>query len=229
MNQWIAKASLLLACLCSPFALAPLQASSDAAHDDAEGEVAMPVVGDADAGKAASAACAGCHGAEGMAIMPEYPNLAGQHASYIAKQLTEFRDGLRENAIMSPQAANLGDEDILNIAAYYAAMPKMQSVADEEGRLALGEMIFRGGVTAAGIPACSGCHGPAGIGNPQAAYPVVSGQNATYTALQLRAFRSGERNNDPNAMMQTLAHRLSDVEIDAVANYMGGLFPRERP
>lgn len=200
MKNWLITAALLSAWLALP------------AH----------ATGDAAAGAAKSAVCAACHGADGKAIQPAYPNLAGQHASYTAKQLTEYRDGGRVNALMSGQAANLSDQDILDLAAYYAEMPKIQGVASEEN-LTLGENIYRGGITAAGVASCMGCHGPAGYGNPAAAWPVVSGQNAQYTADQLRYFRSGERANDPNAMMRGVAKRMTDAEIDAVANYMQGL------
>jgi len=178
--------------------------------------------GDATAGKAASATCAACHGADGKAILPEYPNLAGQHASYIAKQLTDYRDGNRQNALMSPMAAALTDQAILDLAAYYASLPAINGVASEEN-LELGQNLYRGGVTSAGIASCTGCHGPAGAGNPAAAYPSLVGQNKDYMVLQLKMFRSGERNNDPNEMMRALSHRLSDAEIDALANYASGL------
>lgn len=179
--------------------------------------------GDATAGQAKSAVCAACHGANGKSIQPAYPNLAGQHASYIAKQLTEYRDGDRVNALMSGQAANLSDQDILDLSAYYSEMPKIQGVATEES-LTLGKNIFRGGVTAAGVASCAACHGPAGAGNPAAVWPALAGQNAQYTADQLRYFRAGERNNDPNAMMRNIAKRLTDAEIDAVSNYIAGMY-----
>lgn len=197
-----AKATVALLCLC-------VSAVSSAA-------------GDAASGKANSAVCAGCHGADGKAITPEYPNLAGQHASYIAKQLTAYRDGARVAQLMSPMAAALSDQDILDLAAYYSQMTPIEGVSGEEN-LTLGQNIYRGGVTSAGIAACIGCHGPTGNGNPAAAYPSLSGQNVAYLAAQLKLFRSGERNNDPNEMMRALAHRLSDAEIDALANYATGL------
>jgi len=178
--------------------------------------------GDPAAGQEKSAVCAACHGADGKAIQPSYPNLAGQHASYTAKQLTEYRDGGRVNVLMSGQAANLSDQDILDLAAYYAQMPKIEGVATEDN-LTLGMNIYRGGITSAGIAACSACHGPDGMGNPTAVWPIVSGQNAQYTADQLRYFRSGERANDPNAMMRGVAKRMTDEEIDAVSNYIAGL------
>lgn len=178
--------------------------------------------GDAAAGKEIAATCAGCHGADGKAIAPDYPNLAGQHASYTAKQLTAFRDGERVAALMSPMAAALTDQNILDLAAYYAEMTPILGAADEEN-LILGQNIYRGGVTSANIAACIGCHGPSGKGNPAAIYPLLSGQNKAYLAAQLKLFRSGERNNDPNEMMRALAHRLSDAEIDALANYASAL------
>jgi len=178
--------------------------------------------GDAEAGKAISATCAGCHGADGKAILPEYPNLAGQHASYIAKQLTAYRDGERENSLMSPMAAALSDQDILDLSAYFSEMSKIKGIAEEEN-LTLGQNIYRGGIGAADVPACTGCHSPSGQGNPAAIYPMLSGQNKAYLVEQLKQFRAGTRNNDPNGMMRALAHRMSDAEIDAVANYAAGL------
>lgn len=178
--------------------------------------------GDAAAGQAISAACIACHGADGKAIQPAYPNLAGQHASYLAKQLKEYRDGDRVNALMSGQAANLSDQNILDLAAYFSQMDKIEGVASEDN-LTLGMNIYRGGITSAGVAACAACHGPAGQGNPGAVWPIISGQNAQYSADQLRYFRSGERANDPNAMMRGVAKRMTDEEIDAVANYIAGL------
>ena len=193
---------------------------------EAEEPTPGALVGDAAAGAEKSAVCAACHGGDGKALQPNYPNLGGQHPSYLAKQLTEYRDGERVNALMSGQAANLSDQDILDLAAHYGQLPKIEGVAAEEN-LALGERIYRGGISAAGVPACIGCHGPAGLGNPAAVYPMLSGQQVGYTAEQLRYFRSGERANDPNAMMRSIAHRLTDAEIDAVSNYIAGLHSGE--
>ena len=200
MNKWALVALLSIAWLANPASAA----------------------GDADAGQAKSAVCGACHGADGKAIQPTYPNLAGQHASYIAKQLTEYRDGGRVNALMSGQAVNLSDEDIQDLAAYYAGMTKHENVASEDN-LTLGMNIYRGGITSAGVASCAACHGPAGMGNPAAGWPVVSGQNADYIADQLRYFRSGERANDSNAMMRGVAERMTEAEIIAVSNYIAGL------
>jgi len=200
MKNWFRLAALMLVCVVG--------------NTQAEGDAA--------AGQGKSAVCAACHGADGKAIQAEYPNLAGQHASYIAKQLTEYRDGGRVNALMSGQATNLSDQDILDLAAYYAQMPKIEGVASEEN-LELGKNVYRGGITAAGVASCAACHGPAGAGYPAAVWPLVSGQNAQYTADQLRYFRSGERANDPNGVMRGVAKRMTDAEIDAVSNYIAGL------
>jgi len=190
----------------------------------AEGaDVEVVLVGDAAAGEGKAAVCAACHGADGKALQPAYPNLAAQHPAYIAKQLTNYREGERVNALMSGQAANLTDQDILDLSAWYSEMPRIEGVAAEEN-LTLGESIYRGGITAQGIPSCMGCHGPGGLGNPVAVVPKLSGQNAGYTADQLRQWRASERFNDPNNVMGALAHRLTEIEIDAVSNYIQGLY-----
>jgi len=178
--------------------------------------------GDAAAGKAAAAACGSCHGADGKALVPAYPNLGGQHASYTAKQLTEFREGIRENAIMAGMAAALTDQGILDLAAFYASLPTVKGVAAEEN-LTAGENIYRGGISDAGVPSCMGCHSPNGNGNPAAGFPALAGQNVEYITAQLMAFRSGARANDPGSMMRSVAKRMSDAEIAAVANYIAGL------
>jgi cytochrome c553 len=178
--------------------------------------------GDAEAGKAKSMVCAACHGANGEAMIAEYPNLAGQGEGYIVKQLQDFKAGQRQNPLMAPMAAPLSDQDMQDLAAYFSAMPSKAGVANEEN-LELGQNIYRGGITSANIPACIGCHGPSGSGNPAANYPALSGQNAGYVALALKGFRSSARQNDPNKMMRTLSHRMSDVEIAAVSNYIQGL------
>jgi len=179
--------------------------------------------GDAEAGKAKAAACAGCHGTDGKGLAPGQPNLAGQNANYLAKQLREYKSGERANAIMAGMAASLQtDQDIEDVAAFYASLPPIEGVAEEEG-LQRGTDIYRGGISSAGIPACSGCHGANGNGNPAAGWPALSGQQAEYTKIQLEAFRSKARANDSNAMMRGIAERLTDAEIAAVANFIMGL------
>ncbi len=200
MNKWAFAVALIAASFVNPVSAA----------------------GDAAAGQSKAAVCSACHGGDGKAIQSTYPNLAGQHESYLAKQLMDFREGNRASALMAGQAANLSDQDIEDLAAYYASMDTIAVVASEEN-LTHGMNIYRGGITSAGVAACAACHGAAGGGNGPAAWPMVSGQNADYIADQLRYFRSGERANDPSSMMRGVAERMTDAEITAVANYMSGL------
>lgn len=178
--------------------------------------------GDASAGKAKANTCAGCHGADGNSANPEWPKLAGQHPGYLVKQLQEFKAGDRENATMAPMAAPLSEQDMQDLAAYYAAQEIQHGQADPE-LVELGEQIYRGGNKASGVSACMACHGPAGKGNPAANFPALAGQHATYTEIQLKAFRSGARANDYGSMMRNVAARMTDAEIKAVASYIQGL------
>lgn len=180
--------------------------------------------GDKAAGKQKSATCAACHGQDGNSVNPEWPNLAGQHADYIIKQLTEFKDGDRSNALMSPQAAGLSEQDMQDLAAYFSSETMKLGEADKE-KAALGEALYRGGNSASGVPACASCHGPDGMGNPAANFPRLAGQHAKYTVLQLEHFRSGERANDAGQMMRNIAVKMTDAEIAAVAEYINGLRP----
>ena len=178
--------------------------------------------GDAAAGKAASAICAGCHGVDGVSAIPENPNLAGQGAPYLLKQLMEFKSGARNNAIMAGMVASLDQTAMENLAAFYAEQAPAQGTSASEN-LKLGQDIYRGGIASIGVPACASCHGPAGAGNDAAKFPRLAGQHASYTETALQNFRSGARANDANKMMQSVAARLSDAEIAALANYLQGL------
>lgn len=180
------------------------------------------VDGDPEAGKAKAAPCQSCHGVDGNSPNPLWPKLAGQNASYLKKQLQDFKSGLRSNPIMSPMAAKLSDEDIRNLAVYYASQTTSKGVTPEK-YLALGEKVYRQGNKETGVPACMACHGPTGNGNPAAAWPQLAGQHSTYVENQLKAYRSGERANGPNAMMQGVAEKMSDEKITAVANYVSGM------
>jgi cytochrome c553 len=174
------------------------------------------------AGKAKSAACAACHGVDGNSTNGEWPKLAGQGARYLEKQLLEFKAGKRVNAIMSGQAAPLSEVDIADLAAYYASQ-KVRAGAADPAVVKQGERLYRGGNSGTGIAACMACHGPSGSGNPMARFPALSGQHPAYVAKALQDYRSGARDNDPNAMMRRIAERLSDREIKAVAQYIYGL------
>jgi len=177
---------------------------------------------DIEAGKAKSAACASCHGVDGNSANPVWPNLAGQHAGYIAKQLSEFKSGTRSNAIMMGMSAALSDEDMADIAAYYSAQTPSGGAAAAD-KVALGEMIYRGGIAEKGLAACTACHGPKGSGVAGSSFPAVSGQHAVYVETQLKDFAAGTRANDPGRMMRDLASRMTADEMAAVAQYMQGL------
>ncbi len=178
--------------------------------------------GDMEAGKAKSAVCAACHGADGNgSANPLFPKLAGQHPRYIVKQLRDFKSGARKNDTMAPMAASLNDQDMENVAAYFSSQARKVGEAAAD-KVAAGEQIYRAGL-AKGVPACIGCHGPTGSGNAAAGFPSLSGQNAAYVAKQLKAFREGERTNDPNGMMRGVASVMSDHDIEAVAQYVQGL------
>ena len=178
--------------------------------------------GDASAGAKKSQTCAACHGADGNSINPVWPSLAGQHAEYILKQLQDFKNGKRENAQMSPMAANLGEQDMLDLAAYFSSQKIKPGAADPD-LIESGQKIYRAGNIDTGVPACMACHGPDGRGNPAARYPAVEGQHAAYSQMQLKAFHDGMRTNDPNDMMRTIAARMTDDETRAVSEYMQGL------
>ncbi len=166
--------------------------------------------------------CAACHGVDGNSPLSANPNLAGQHADYLFKQLTEYKSGARANAIMAGMVANLSVEDMRNLAAFYASNPAQKGTASDLELVTIGQQLYRAGVPEKGVAACSACHSPDGAGIPSQ-YPRVSGQHAEYTASQLRAFRAGARNNDANAMMRMVAARLSEAEIKALAEYISGL------
>jgi len=177
---------------------------------------------DAQAGQAKSAPCAACHGVDGNSVNPQWPKLAGQHPQYIYKQLQDFKSKARVNPIMNAQTASLSQKDMRDLAAYYAAQTTGPEAADKD-KLRPGERVYRGGVAARDVPACMACHGPAGAGNAAAAFPKLSHQHAQYVAAQLRAYRAGERANDPAEMMRDIAGRMSEAEIEAVAQYISGL------
>ncbi len=178
--------------------------------------------GDAAAGKEKSATCAGCHGMDGNSVNPEWPKLAGQGDRYLDKQLRDFKDGDRKNATMAPMAAALNEQDMADLSAFYSSQTLQAGSADEE-LVELGQKIYRGGNPASGVAACIGCHGPSGAGNPAASFPSLSGQHAKYVEIQLNIFKSGERSNDADKMMRTIAGKMTGQEIKAVASYVQGL------
>lgn len=166
--------------------------------------------------------CVGCHGADGNSPAPANPKLAGQHEGYISKQLSNFKAGERKSPIMSGMVAALSPEDMKNLAAYFSGQKQNPAAAKDKDLAAKGEKIYRGGITAMGVPACTGCHGPTGAGIP-AQYPRLAGQHTDYIVAELTKFRSGDRANDPGKMMQGVAMKLSDQDMKAVAEYITGL------
>lgn len=206
------KRVLLAAALCAPIVAFAAEPAKD-----------LFVKGDAAAGMTRAATCFACHGPGGNgAINPEWPKLAGQGSAYIATQLAEFKKTERKNAVMNAQAAALSDQDMADLGAYFASQKAVPGVASKDA-IAVAQPLYRAGDAARGIPACGACHGPTGSGNPAAQYPHISGQNAGYTANQLRSYRSGERAAGKAQIMTAVASKLTDAEIDALASYVSGL------
>jgi len=175
----------------------------------------------------AAQTCAACHGADGNSPAAPNPKLAGQFYEYLQRQLAHFKPQAgnkpaRDNAVMAAMVANLSAADMQNVAAYYASQKLKPAAAKDKELAALGQKIYRGGIAATAVAACAGCHGPSGAGMP-AQYPRIYGQYAEYVEAQLKAFRSGTRSNDPNGMMRAVAVRMTDREIQAVAEYVAGL------
>ena len=183
----------------------------------------VSAAGNAEAGKAKATNCAGCHGVNGNSTNPAWPKLAGQHASYIAKQLADFKAGkMRSDPLMGGQVAGLSSQDMKDLGAYFAKQTGSQGGASKK-LVASGEKLYRGGNKKKGVAACIACHGPTGAGNPGAKFPKLSGQHAAYVEKAMKDFRSGKRTNDTNKMMQIIAEKMNDKEIKAVASYISGL------
>jgi cytochrome c553 len=184
--------------------------------------------GDSARGEALAGSCAACHGADGNSLVPTFPKLAGQSEKYLYKQLVDIRDGARPVPTMAGQVDNMSDQDLADLAAFYAAQPHTGGQANPD-LVALGQQVYRGGVSERDVPACSGCHSPTGKGNAPAGFPVLAGQHADYIAAQLRMYRkgyedeTGRTNDGDTRIMRTIAFGLSDKEIDAVASYIAGL------
>ena len=177
--------------------------------------------GDAAAGKAKSVACAACHGPDGNSVNPEWPKLAGQHPAYLVEQLRAFKEGRRKNATMAPMAVNLSEQDMQDLAAYFSNQVLNLTGAANAKLAKQGERLYRGGIAKRQVAACTGCHGPSGQGIPPR-FPRLSGQHAAYATQQLLAFKAGRRPSDAD-IMTTIAFRLSEQEIRALAEYLSGL------
>lgn len=184
--------------------------------------------GDAAAGEGKVVTCAACHGADGNSAAPSFPKLAGQGEKYLLKQMKDIRDGGRPVPTMVGQVDNMSDQDLADIAAFYAGQASTGAQTDPE-LLELGESVYRSGILERNVAACTACHSPNGKGNAPAGFPGLSGQHPEYIAAQLRAYRkgyedeSGRTNDGETRIMRTTAFGLSDLEIEAVASYAAGL------
>jgi cytochrome c553 len=215
----------LLAALLTALLVVPALASAQTTPPAAEG--AKPAAG-ANATQIVATVCAACHGTDGRGTAPTNPNLAGLPADYITLQLAHFKSGLRQNPIMQGFAATLSDADMVALGEYFAKQKPVTGKAHDAALAKAGQAIFRGGIAASGVPACAACHSPDGAGIPKN-FPRVAGQSADYTYAQLKAFHDGARGDDKDGkdvdghIMHTIAARLTDAEMHAVAEYMQGL------
>jgi len=182
----------------------------------------------AKAKQTAETVCAACHGADGNSAVSANPNLAGQGAEYISRQLAHFKAGIRVNPIMQPIAQQLSDADMVALGLYFSQQKAKGLAARDAQLVAAGQKLFRGGDAGAGVPACAACHSPTGAGIPKN-FPKVSGQYADYTYAQLKAFKAGERGNDAGGkdadgrIMASIAQKLDDTQMKALADYAAGL------
>lgn len=186
---------------------------------------ALPVKGDANKGKAISTrACIACHGPDGNGISPpnpDYPKLAAKQPEYLLKQLKDFKAGKRKNDIMSAMVANLSPDDMSNLAIFFSEQKNKPGIVSNPELLEFGKKFFANGNPDLGVPACAGCHQPDGSGT--STYPHLAGQHASYVYQQLKRFASGERDNDRGLVMQSLALRMTEQEMKAVAEYVASL------
>jgi len=179
--------------------------------------------GDAKAGQTKAAMCGACHGADGNSAAPNFPKLAGQGERYLLKQMNDIKSGNRTVLEMTGLLTNMSEQDMADIAAYFASQSMSVGAADP-ALVKAGEALYRGGKLAEGMPACTGCHSPDGAGNDAAGFPQLGGQHAQYVAKQLTDFREGNRTNDGDGMtMRAIAAKLSNKDIEAVSSYIQGL------
>ena len=178
--------------------------------------------GTAEAGATKAAICSACHGPSGSSPNPEWPNLAGQGERYLAEQLRFFKEGKRNNPVMAPIVASLSDQDMADLAAYYAAQRPAGLEADPSYWEA-GQKLYRGGDATRSLPACIACHGPVGRGNAPAAYPALRAQHSVYTQKQLNDYAAGNRPGANAEIMRAIASRMTPEEIRDVASYIQGM------
>lgn len=210
------RCAILSSCLFAVFAFSAQAQDAPAKPDPAKGE-ALYLNGDMTRG---IPSCASCHGSGGNSTIAQNPSLAQQGAPYIVKQLHDFASGARANAIMSIYAKALKESEIRDLAAYVSIQPAKPGAAKNKDTIELGKAIYRGGIADRRVPACAACHGPRGNGLPNQ-FPRIAGQHQEYTVAQLNNFSDADRKNGP--MMMTIANRMSQQEIKAVADYIAGL------
>jgi cytochrome c553 len=179
--------------------------------------------GDPAAGKDKAAMCTGCHGEDGNSVDPKIPKLAGQYGIYIAKQIRNYLASTRSHQIMSGMAASISDADLADISAFFASQPMMKG--DHPSGNKTGKKLFENDDLSRMMVRCSNCHGATGKGLEPGdpVYPVIGGQHKEYLLAQLINFRKGVRNNSPGGVMNITVHRLSDAELEALADYISGL------
>lgn len=177
-----------------------------------------------DAQTTATTVCAGCHGSDGNSAIPMFPKLAGMQESYIVKQLRDFQSGRRRSDVMAPIIASLKPEEFAPLASYFSSQTPNPGAHSDKKIADVGKLLYFDGNEESGVPACLGCHQPGGAGHQ--IYPRIGGQHATYLAQQLRNFASAERSNDPNRFMRVVAKRMTEEEIQAVAEFLSGQNPK---
>ncbi len=171
----------------------------------------------------AATVCAACHGADGNSVMAIWPKLAGQHSEYLVLQMKAFKDAkLRNDPSMLGMMAPLSEQDMKNVAAFFATQERVIGETDPK-LLKRGESIYRGGDQEKHITACIACHGPKGAGNAQAGFPALSGQQSAYVVKQLQDYKSGVRLTDVNHIMRDISSRMDKSDMEAVASYISGL------
>lgn len=200
--------------------------------------VSVPEYNINDGKQVAENICAACHGLNGVSVVPAQPNLAGQNVKYLYKQLMDFKEGHRVNGVMQSQVANLSQQDLANVAGYYASQPPAGVSYGNPATTAAATKLFLGGDKTRGVIPCAGCHGPKAGGNEYAAFPRLSGQHSAYIATQLKLFRAAGREDDvtkdqtrvndaakagEKGMMQTVASKLSDNDIKILSEYLNAV------
>ena len=176
--------------------------------------------GNVSEGQVKSAACQGCHGLDGNSFSPDWPNLASQNANYLSRQIRDFQSGARQDASMQSMVTGLAEQDIIDISAYFTAQ---KVKADATSNSAAGKRLYMGGNRYTHLPACAGCHGPNGVGNGPGGIPSLAGQKPGYVIKTLKDFKAGTRNNDRNQIMQDIAAKMTEKEMETVAQFLAGM------